>query len=81
MEVFIEGTRSRDGRFSKPKTGVLKCLHQSGIDSLIVPVAISYEAIPEQHYMEKELVTGASLKMSTSGALQWLLVSTLHVTL
>jgi alkyldihydroxyacetonephosphate synthase len=73
MEVFIEGTRSRDGRFSKPKTGVLKCLHQSGIDSLIVPVAISYEAIPEQHYMEKELVTGASLKMSTSGALQWLL--------
>lgn len=49
IEVFLEGKRSRDRRFVNPKTGFLKCLNQSGGNHVIVPIAISYERLPEQH--------------------------------
>jgi len=48
IEVFVEGTRSRDRRFVKPKTGFLKCLINTGGSHCILPITISYERTPEQ---------------------------------
>ena len=50
IEVFVEGTRSRDRRFLKPKTGFLRALAEgsNGGDVVIVPICISYERTAEQ---------------------------------
>jgi alkyldihydroxyacetonephosphate synthase len=72
IEVFIEGKRSRDRRFVKPKTGLLKSLKEAGGDYIIIPIAISYERVPEQEILSTE-VTGASRRdLNLSGMIQWL---------
>ena len=48
VEVFIEGTRSRDRRHLKPKTGFLRALVERGGDIVIVPICITYERTAEQ---------------------------------
>jgi glycerone phosphate O-acyltransferase len=58
IEVFIEGTRSRDRRFVKPKTGVLRCLKETGGIHTIIPISISYERIPEQQVLANEAAGG-----------------------
>lgn len=58
FEVFIEGTRSRDGKLLLPKYGILKSLasiyfnkrkkeKQADFDLLIQPIAIIYERVYE----------------------------------
>lgn len=58
FEVFIEGTRSRDGKLLLPKYGILKSLasiylnkrekeKQADFDLLIQPIAITYERVYE----------------------------------
>jgi alkyldihydroxyacetonephosphate synthase len=54
LEVFLEGKRSRDRRFVMPKTGVLKCLRESGGKHVVVPVVINYERLPEQQSLCRE---------------------------
>jgi glycerone phosphate O-acyltransferase len=75
IEVFIEGTRSRDRRFLKPKTGFLRCLAQTGGEHLIVPICISYEKIPEQDSLIRESISGTKRPVNTGGLLAWLWVS------
>jgi 1-acyl-sn-glycerol-3-phosphate acyltransferase len=75
VEVFIEGTRSRDRRFVKPKTGVLKCLQQNGGGSTVVPIAISYERLPEQSILCSEADGEVGKGMSVHGLMCWLCVS------
>lgn len=75
LEVFIEGTRSRDRRFVEPKTGLLKGLKESGGHHIIVPVTISYEAIPEQRQMSTEASGTPRGALNTGGMLRWVYVS------
>lgn len=77
FEVFIEGKRSRDRRFCKPKTGMLKCLQNSGGKHIIVPVTINYEMIPEQLNLATEVSTNGFKRSSVSlnGLFVWLKVS------
>jgi Acyltransferase len=74
IEVFIEGTRSRDRRFAPPKTGVLRCLQNSGGSYVIVPISISYERIAEQETLVRERSGGICTKMHIGSLLSWLAV-------
>jgi glycerol-3-phosphate O-acyltransferase len=76
IEVFIEGSRSRDRRFLEAKTGFLRCLEETGGDHLIVPICISYEKIPEQGGLVKEGALGKKRGLRTTGLLPWLWVRT-----
>ena len=69
IEVFIEGTRSRDRRFAVPKTGFLRCLVETGGNHLIVPICINYEKLPEQGVFASEELNS---KLNTDGLFTWL---------
>lgn len=67
MEVFIEGTRSRDGKSLLPKYGILKTCaaiylkqtleeHNSNFDLLIQPIALTYERVYESDGYINELL-------------------------
>ncbi|QFZ25445.1 putative glycerol-3-phosphate acyltransferase [Clavispora lusitaniae] len=67
LEVFIEGTRSRDGKLLLPKYGILKTLvsiylkqrfkeKNHNFDSLIQPISIIYERVYESEGYLNELV-------------------------
>ncbi|XP_068955057.1 glycerol-3-phosphate acyltransferase 1, mitochondrial [Petaurus breviceps papuanus] len=60
LEIFLEGTRSRSGRTSHARAGLLSVvvdtLSSNTIpDILIIPVGISYERIIEGHYNGEQL--------------------------
>jgi len=71
IEIFIEGTRSRDRRFLDPKTGLLRCLTEEQ-DAVIVPITVNYERIPEQEVLSTEAAGGDCGGMSLCGLLRWL---------
>jgi glycerol-3-phosphate O-acyltransferase len=75
LEVFLEGKRSRDRRFAYPKTGLLKSLKESGGRHIIVPIAINYEAIPEQKQLSVEASGTSRGALNVVGMLRWLRVS------
>ena len=77
IELFIEGTRSRDRRFMQPKTGFIRCLQATGGDISIVPLTISYESIPEQQVLSREAAGAKPSGLGTSGLFSWLLVRSL----
>lgn len=67
FEVFVEGTRSRDGKLLLPKYGILKTLaniyckqrdeeDNNDFDMLMQPVSITYERIYEADGYLKELM-------------------------
>ena len=66
FEVFIEGTRSRDGKLLLPKYGILKSMvsiylkqryeeHNASFDMLFQPLGVTYERIYENDSFLKEL--------------------------
>jgi alkyldihydroxyacetonephosphate synthase len=71
VEVFIEGTRSRDRRFVEPKTGLLRCV-QNLDRCVVVPIVVSHERIPEQDQLANEAAGGVRKPMSLLGLLRWL---------
>jgi glycerol-3-phosphate O-acyltransferase len=77
IEVFIEGSRSRDRRYQMPKTGFLRCLMQTGGKHLIIPININYERIPEQDALVNESKKGLRRNLTTKGLASWIWVSTL----
>ena len=59
IEFFIEGTRSRNGKVSAPKYGILKYIYNAYVekqvkDPLILPITINYEQTPELSSILKE---------------------------
>ena len=71
LEVFMEGTRSRDRRFVRPKTGFLRSLLESGGRHTIVPISISYERTPEQGSFASEGGLAAKSGLQPSGLFDW----------
>ena len=74
VEIFLEGTRSRDRRFCAPKTGVLRCLHEDGATSVIVPISISYEGVAEEDHLVSEMIVGKRTSLGWTGLMKWLKV-------
>lgn len=62
LEVYLEGTRSRSGKPSTARAGMLSIvvdtLHFGSVaDVLVVPVGISYDRIIEGNYNSEQLVS------------------------
>ncbi|MBP8180372.1 MAG: SDR family oxidoreductase [Acidimicrobiia bacterium] len=71
IEFFIEGTRSRSRQFLQPKRGMLRALQKSGRPVTIYPVAFTYDRVPEERPMNRELSGKPKQKMRLSALLLW----------
>ena len=72
LMFFVEGTRSRDRRFMTPKTGLLRALAATGRKFVILPVAISYDRVPEEDALISEIKTGDKPQMRLGPLVSWL---------
>ncbi|MBI4411941.1 MAG: SDR family oxidoreductase [Deltaproteobacteria bacterium] len=72
FEFFIEGTRSRSRQLLKPKRGMLKSLQSSGQKFTILPVAITYDRVPEEAAFMRELQGGDKPHMRLRVLVGWL---------
>lgn len=67
IEFFIEGQRSRSRQFLPPRTGLLRCLQGTGEKFALLPIAISYDKIPEERSLLRELRGAPRPPMKLSG--------------
>lgn len=68
---FIEGARSRSGEFLAPKRGLLRCLQATGRTCALLPIAISYERVPEHDAFARELAGRPKAKMRLGALVSW----------
>jgi alcohol-forming fatty acyl-CoA reductase len=71
LEFFIEGQRSRTREFLAPKRGLLRCLQATGRSCTLLPVAFSYDRVPEEAAFAHELAGHPKPRMRLSGLLRW----------
>lgn len=76
LMFFIEGQRSRGRHVLPPKRGLLRALQGTSRPSAVIPIAISYERIPEEGAFERELRGGRRSAMSLEAIVRWLLALT-----
>jgi glycerol-3-phosphate O-acyltransferase len=70
--LYIEGTRSRDGKLQRPKTGYLRILAEclnAGVcpDITLVPVYLGYDKVPEEPAHVREMAGGRKVSESVKG--------------
>ncbi|MBN2168999.1 MAG: 1-acyl-sn-glycerol-3-phosphate acyltransferase [Actinobacteria bacterium] len=70
--LYIEGTRSRDGKLAKPKLGFMHMLADAlrmGVceDITVMPVYLGYDKVPEEITHIQEMAGGKKIGESTSG--------------
>jgi 1-acyl-sn-glycerol-3-phosphate acyltransferase len=73
LQFFIEGTRSRSRQFLPPRRGLLRCLQATGESFAILPVAFTYDRVPEQAAFLEELRGAPKPKMQLLPLLGWTL--------
>lgn len=71
LEFFVEGTRSRSRQFLSPKRGMLRALQNTGVNCAFLPIAISYDLVPEARPFLQELQGGAKERMKMRTFLRW----------
>jgi 1-acyl-sn-glycerol-3-phosphate acyltransferase len=71
LEFFVEGTWSRSREFLTPKRGLLRCLQETGRTCTLLPVAISYDRVPEEDVFARELAGAPKPKMRLGGLVRW----------
>ena len=71
IQFFIEGARSRSRQFLPPKTGMLRCLQQTGETFTLLPIAITYDHVPEEEALARELSGAPKAKMKLSALVAW----------
>ncbi len=72
LEIFIEGTRSRSRQCMPPKRGLLRALQQTGVTSTLLPITISYDRLPEESALIRELKGGPKPLMQIKPLLKWM---------
>jgi len=73
LEFFIEGQRSRSRRFLPPRRGLLRSLQSTGRPVALLPVAVSYDHVPEQATFVDELRGAPKPPMRLRDLLGWTL--------
>ncbi len=68
---FIEGQRSRARLFLQPKRGLLRGLQATGRRFAVLPIAFSYERLPEEPSLERELTGGRRSRLSVGAVRRW----------
>ncbi|WP_338864450.1 SDR family oxidoreductase [Myxococcus stipitatus] len=71
LMFFVEGQRSRARLMLPPKRGLLRALQNTGRRFAVLPVAISYDRLPEEAALTKELSGLPRPKMTLTGVLSW----------
>jgi len=71
LEFFVEGQRSRSREFLAPKRGLLRVLQSTGDSFTLLPVAFTYDRVPEEAAFAKELAGQEKPKMRLGGLLRW----------
>lgn len=71
LEFFVEGRRSRSRRFLPPRRGFLRSLQATGRSVALLPVAISYDHVPEEETLTLELRGAAKPPMRLRDLLGW----------
>jgi alcohol-forming fatty acyl-CoA reductase len=71
LEFFIEGQRSRSREFLEPKRGLLRCVQATGKQVTILPVALSYDRLPEERTFAAELAGAPKPRMKLGALLKW----------
>jgi thioester reductase-like protein/1-acyl-sn-glycerol-3-phosphate acyltransferase len=72
LMFFAEGQRSRARRTLPPKRGILRGLQATGRTFTVLPIAISYDRVPEEAALARELDGGEKPKMSLGSITRWL---------
>lgn len=83
LEIFLEGTRSRSGKTSGPRAGLLSVVvdalfSNATPDVLIIPVGISYDRIIEGHYNSEQLVRAIKQLVLPGGFSAYVQENVLH---
>ncbi|MEE8313705.1 MAG: SDR family oxidoreductase [Myxococcota bacterium] len=73
LQFFIEGSRSRARQFLPPRRGLLRCLQATGDSYAILPVAFTYDRVPEENAFVEELQGAPKPKMRLLPLLGWTL--------
>jgi len=71
LEFFVEGQRSRSREFLPPKRGLLRCLQATGTPCTLLPVALTYDRVPEEAAFAAELSGQPKPKMRLRALLSW----------
>ena len=71
LQFFIEGQRSRSRQFLPPRTGLLRCLQSTGERFTLLPIAITYDRVPEEDSLLSELAGHQKSDMQLRGLLKW----------
>lgn len=71
LEFFIEGTRSRSRQFMRPRRGLLRAIQSTGQRAVILPVAITYDRVPEERTFLRELQGEGKPAMQLRKLLMW----------
>ncbi|MEO8336091.1 MAG: SDR family oxidoreductase [bacterium] len=73
LAFFIEGGRSRTGEFLPPRRGLLRCLQSTEERSVLLPVALTYERVPERDAFARELAGEPKRKMRLGALVSWVI--------
>lgn len=71
LEFFIEGSRSRSRQFLPPRRGLLRSLQATGEVCTVLPIAFSYDHVPEETAFIEELGGAPKPPMQLRGLLRW----------
>ena len=71
LQFFIEGSRSRSRQFLPPRRGLLRCLQATGETCTILPVALTYDRVPEEAAFLGELRGEPKPEMRLRSLLAW----------
>jgi fatty acyl-CoA reductase len=69
---FPEGGRSRTREFLEPRRGLLRSLQATGRPVAVLPVAISYDRVPEEAAFARELAGGPRQRIELGALARWL---------
>ena len=71
IQFFIEGARSRSRQYLTPRHGLLRCLQATGKTFTLLPISITYDRVPEEVSLERELRGHARPEMQLRALLAW----------
>ncbi len=71
LEFFVEGRRSRTRQFLAPKRGLLRSIQATGESCHVLPIAFSYDHVPEEADLIEELRGNPRPPMELRGLLGW----------
>jgi len=71
LEFFVEGRRSRTRAFLAPRRGLLRSLQATGETCSVLPIAFSYDHVPEEADLIEELRGNPRPPMQLRGLLRW----------